>query len=624
MGADYKLEISGDHIVVKTNGRDNLKQYFCESLLKVYRNRKWGFVDDNGTTIIPFNYDMVDDFLKDRSIVKIYDKFGCINKKNEMIIPCIYDELKITKADKIIARKNKKYGMLDLDGIEIVNFDNDQIWEYQDYIYFHKSPEYGIINKHNKKVIINKNSNDEIIINYIHSFHSLDEDRSFKYKPKFSNGYCIFEISCRYFDDINKERIAEEVYNVINENGDTSFTLIERNMFFSNDIVVHFINSSMLCLSYYGCWHGDGYSECYAEYYIFKRDKGGVYKAYKRNRDETHKSKYDRDIFLCDNYELIGINDDRGGSGFIDYDGNIKIPLEYEEVYSFRDGIALVKKDKKCGFINLSNEIVFPFDYDDARYMVNGLIPVAKEIDGKLKWGCIDDKNNVKIPLMYDDIEEIKKDYIVVKNDGTNKIIDYENNQILSEYAVDFARNEILITKYDMKELYVNIPSGKIMKEQYIANEVNLQAYYEFHDGLAMVIYNNKCGYVDKNSKIIIPFMYNAASNFKNGIAITKLRDNYGAINTKNIVVTPHIYKDPALKVVDKVILKFDFVERNQTYISVKKDGKWGLLDKNENEILKPMFYEKIGLVKVLSDEYVKIILDGRETIVDRNGKIIS
>ena len=56
----------------------------------------------------------------------------------------------------------------------------------------------------------------------------------------------------------------------------------------------------------------------------------------------------------------------------------------------------------------------------------------------------------------------------------------------------------------------------------------------------------------------------------------------------------------------------------------VKKGDKWGLLDKDENEILKPIFYDEIELVKVLSDDYVKIILDGRETIVNKNGKIIS
>lgn len=48
------------------------------------------------------------------------------------------------------------------------------------------------------------------------------------------------------------------------------------------------------------------------------------------------------------------------------------------------------------------------------------------------------------------------------------------------------------------------------------------------------------------------------------------------------------------------------------------------MLDDEDNEILKPMFYEEVKLVKVLSDEYVKIVLDGVVTIVNKNSKIIS
>lgn len=68
----------------------------------------------------------------------------------------------------------------------------------------------------------------------------------------------------------------------------------------------------------------------------------------------------------------------------------------------------------------------------------------------------------------------------------------------------------------------------------------------------------------------------------------------------------------------------YDQVIYYKGYVKVKKDAKWGLLDDLENEILKPEFYDEVELVKVLSDDYVKIVLDGRETIVDRNGKIIS
>ena len=78
------------------------------------------------------------------------------------------------------------------------------------------------------------------------------------------------------------------------------------------------------------------------------------------------------------------------------------------------------------------------------------------------------------------------------------------------------------------------------------------------------------------------------------------------------------------MDLVDTLSGIYDQVVYCKGYIKVKKDDKWGLLDDEENEILQPIFYGEIELVKVLSDDYIKIILDGRETIVDRNGKIIS
>nr|WP_314868690.1 hypothetical protein [uncultured Campylobacter sp.] len=47
------------------------------------------------------------------------------------------------------------------------------------------------------------------------------------------------------------------------------------------------------------------------------------------------------------------------------------------------------------------------------------------------------------------------------------------------------------------------------------------------------------------------------------------------------------------------------------------------MLDDEDNEILKLMFYEEAELVKVLSGDWVKINLGDRKTIVDRNDKII-
>ena len=102
-----------------------------------------------------------------------------------------------------------------------------------------------------------------------------------------------------------------------------------------------------------------------------------------------------------------------------------------------------------------------------------------------------------------------------------------------------------------------------------------------------------------------------------------KKDEKFSLIDKTGKEIVSCIYDD-ILVLGDTVSDIYDQVIYYKGYVKVKKDGKWGLLDDEDNEILKPMFYDEVELVKVLSDDYVKIILDGRETIVDRNGKIIS
>ena len=49
--------------------------------------------------------------------------------------------------------------------------------------------------------------------------------------------------------------------------------------------------------------------------------------------------------------------------GFYDGQKNV-IPPVYDEVFSFKEGLALVELDEKCGFIDSENNVVIPFDYE--------------------------------------------------------------------------------------------------------------------------------------------------------------------------------------------------------------------------------------------------------------------
>lgn len=79
--------------------------------------------------------------------------------------------------------------------------------------------------------------------------------------------------------------------------------------------------------------------------------------------------------------------------GYIDEQNNVVIPLEYDTAMSFSEGFAMVVKGEKCGYINKNNEIVIPFEYDAATPFENGEAKVKKDgkwgtltLDGKVVW----------------------------------------------------------------------------------------------------------------------------------------------------------------------------------------------------------------------------------------------
>ena len=72
--------------------------------------------------------------------------------------------------------------------------------------------------------------------------------------------------------------------------------------------------------------------------------------------------------------------------GFIDKKGKEVIPLQYDRVDFFNGGLAKVTLNGKTGFINKAGKEVIPLQYDDAYYIFEeGLARV--EMNGK--WGFI-------------------------------------------------------------------------------------------------------------------------------------------------------------------------------------------------------------------------------------------
>lgn len=97
------------------------------------------------------------------------------------------------------------------------------------------------------------------------------------------------------------------------------------------------------------------------------------------------------------------------------YDGfNTVIPAMYDEVFFFKDGLAAVELDEKCGYIDPENNVVIPFEYETAMSFSEGYASVVK--GGKC--GYIDKKNEVVIPFIYDAATPFEGGEGKVKKDG--------------------------------------------------------------------------------------------------------------------------------------------------------------------------------------------------------------
>ena len=180
------------------------------------------------------------------------------------------------------------------------------------------------------------------------------------------------------------------------------------------------------------------------------------------------------------------------------------------------------------------------------------------------------------------------------------------------------------------------------------SNQVVIPLIYdyasEFKEGLGAVnvgepgYINEHYGFVDKAGKVIIPLMYEKTGFwFSEGCVQMMLHGKWGFVDTKNKTIVPFIYEEAvgfhegfaAIKLNGKwgyvnksgkvtISLKYDRTFRFSNGIaSVKLNGKWGYINTEGEEIIAPV-YDDVYWYK---DGKAKVVLNGKNIIVDKTGK---
>lgn len=187
-----------------------------------------------------------------------------------------------------------------------------------------------------------------------------------------------------------------------------------------------------------------------------------------------------------------------GKYGFIDRFGKMKIAAQWDEAFSFSQGLAAVKKDGKWGYINQEGECVIPFQFGMAREFNEGIAVVQDA--GTRKYGFIDMMGNIVVPLEYD--------VAYTFANGFGKVRMNERNGVPETYYI-FDRNGVCNPDWS------NIG--------------------EFSEGLAWAVGNAGRGYIDETGNLVIRINQGWGGPFCNGRAhISDSGGNQNYYITKN------------------------------------------------------------------------------------------
>lgn len=279
----------------------------------------------------------------------------------------------------------------------------------------------------------------------------------------------------------------------------------------------------------------------------------------------------------------------------------------------------------KYGKIVIEPQYVFTSGY---RHIENRAF-VAKNIDGETLWGLIDEKGNEIIPCIYPNLGTHSGTAVNFQREkhGNYGIMDFDGNVIMEpryeaiyEYdakhgiiaffengLVGIARisdGEVIIpNKYG----YIGFEDGYIeCEKEYWDDTDSMCDYYDYAgnllpnesykhswkcDGGYGSWRKQKCGAVDENNNVIVPFIFEDSSHinyYQRGYIVTGTKGKFGLTTRDGKIMLPERYRE--------IIIKDDFI-----IASYKNDTNWSIISE---------LYLLDG-TPVFTDIFRKLYIDG-------------
>lgn len=248
-------------------------------------------------------------------------------------------------------------------------------------------------------------------------------------------------------------------------------------------------------------------------------------------------------VLRCDDYDRMGAFHDglsyvwqNEKRGFIDRKGRMVIPAAWDLAESFSEGRAMVTKDGKDGFIDRTGTVVIPFRYKLSEAFSEGLAAVMDEDD---RWGYINKEGRTIIRHKYRSACSFREGKAYVLDEEGPLFIDqngercFETSFIHRVRGSYFQNGRALVTDLEDEDWYID------EKGQFINRPDGCEGFLPFREGLAVVVRNDKAGYIEKNGRIVIDCIYDGACSFHEGLAAVRIASDYFYIDSSGKRVNP-------------------------------------------------------------------------------------
>lgn len=509
---------------------------------------------------------------------------------------------KIEKYNYFVLQENEKYGVIDTDGNTIIDakFDNVKLPNpSKDIFVCYDGENTKVLNSNNSEILSQYSNLEPIKLKNVAS--DLTYEKSvLTYKE--NDKYGII--------DFSGNKLTEAVYDSIE-----NLTYREGELLTQKD-------------NRYGVININGYTI--------------IDNLYDEISVDTVSSEIDNKEYgyIVENKTQEGIR-----CGYINCDGELKLPLEYNEIIKIDDVkeiYLIARKNGKYGFYK-NYENIINFDYQSMEYSSENQMLIIQK---GTKYGVSDLKGNIKIPLDYTSIE-IKGKYIYATTADDRYVYDVEGKKQDIDFDTIITSTEnknynITIKNKNSKNIYGVIDSNGniIIPEEYLYLE------YAYSDYFIVCGQNGKLGVINKDNNVVLDLKYDLVQkiNNKNSIQTLDIESKTTSIYSSNMEKTLEM-KNANIDIKDNYIKIYSsedlvYLDNNGNNIestkifdnklyAAKENGKWGFKDKSGRFVIEPKYdrtedFNEYGYAGIKQDEKWGVINEEGEIILEPTYEINS